>query len=284
MAAPADTDGLALWTQAYGAWGAYASDGNAGKLDTSTGGVVFGADAPVGEWRVGVLSGYGHSSFDDDARASSADVDSYALGIFAGTSIKHVGPGDVGLRFGASHTWSAIDTDRSIAFPGLATTAAASYQARTAQIFGEAGYALHAGQASLEPFAGLAYVNLHTDGYDESGAAGLHAGSDDTGVTYTTFGLHAATDIAVGAMTGNLHATLGWRHAFGDTTPLATHAFAGSTAFTVAGTPIAEDAALMVAGFDLNLTEAAALGLSYQGQFGGGATQNGFKANLTVTF
>jgi uncharacterized protein with beta-barrel porin domain len=37
----------------------------------------------------------------------------------------------------------------------------------------------------------------------------------------------------------NVHATLGWRHAFGDTMPLSTQAFAGSDAFTVAGVPFA---------------------------------------------
>jgi outer membrane autotransporter protein len=77
---------------------------------------------------------------------------------------------------------------------------------------------------------------------------------------------------------------LGWRHAFGDTTPLSTLAFTGSDAFTVAGVPIARDSALIEAGLDLNLTPNATLGVSYQGQFGGGASQNGFKANLAVKF
>lgn len=77
---------------------------------------------------------------------------------------------------------------------------------------------------------------------------------------------------------------LGWRHAFGDTTPLSTHTFAGSDAFAIAGVPIAKDAALVEAGLDVNLSKAASLGLSYQGQFGNGATQNGFDARLNVSF
>jgi fibronectin-binding autotransporter adhesin len=50
----------------------------------------------------------------------------------------------------------------------------------------------------------------------------------------------------------------------------ATHSFAGGEAFTVAGVPIAGDSALIEAGFDLNVTEAATMGVSYQGQFGSG--------------
>ena len=52
--------------------------------------------------------------------------------------------------------------------------------------------------------------------------------------------------------------TVGWRHAFGDTTPLATQAF--------------------------TFPDNATLGLSYTGQFGSHATDNGAKANLSVRF
>jgi fibronectin-binding autotransporter adhesin len=53
------------------------------------------------------------------------------------------------------------------------------------------------GFASFEPFAGLAYVNLHSDGFSESGgAAALSARSDDTSLGYSTLGLRAATNLA----------------------------------------------------------------------------------------
>ncbi|AZO16519.1 hypothetical protein EJ069_18445 [Mesorhizobium sp. M2A.F.Ca.ET.043.05.1.1] len=43
---------------------------------------------------------------------------------------------------------------------------------------------------------------------------------------------------------------LGWRHAFGDTAPTIGVAFAGQDPFTIAGTPIARDAALIDLGLD----------------------------------
>lgn len=72
---------------------------------------------------------------------------------------------------------------------------------------------------------------------------------------------------------------VGWRHAFGDTTPTTTSAFAGGDAFTIAGTPIAEDALVLEAGFDVGLAQKATLGLSYSGQIASKASDHGFRAD-----
>ncbi|MBK3746183.1 autotransporter domain-containing protein, partial [Paraburkholderia aspalathi] len=128
-------------------------------------------------------------------------------------------------------------------------------------------------------------VSLRTDGYTEhGGAAALHSGSQTTDSTFTTLGLRASTGFMLGTMSATARGTVGWRHAYGDTTPLATHSFASGDAFTVAGVPIAGDSAILEAGFDLNLTEAATLGISYSGQLASRAHDHGFKAILTVKF
>ncbi|MBN9245618.1 MAG: autotransporter domain-containing protein, partial [Mesorhizobium sp.] len=77
-----------------------------------------------------------------------------------------------------------------------------------------------------------------------------------------------------------------WRHAFGDTTPLATQAFAfaAGSPFTIAGTPIARDAAVFEAGLDFAVGANATLGLSYTGQFGAHSRDNGAKLDLSVKF
>ncbi|WP_027522202.1 autotransporter domain-containing protein [Bradyrhizobium sp. Ec3.3] len=74
--------------------------------------------------------------------------------------------------------------------------------------------------------------------------------------------------------------TLGWRHAFGDTTPLSTVAFQGGSAFTVAGVPIAREAALVEAGLDLAITPTATFG----GAFAGRATGQSVKGTLAIRF
>ncbi len=280
----ANTADAAFWLQGYGAWGSNDGDGNAAKLSGSAGGVFIGTDIPVGSWRTGLMAGYGNSSFDADDRFSSADVDSYTLGAYAGTVIEKVGAGDIGLRFGATHSWYNIDTGRSISFAGFKAVEETSYDAQALQLFGEAGYKMKAGRASFEPFANLAYVRLHTDGYDGDGVAGLHSDSDNSDVTYTTLGLRAATDLTLGGIASTLHATLGWQHAAGDITPVARHAFAGSEPFSVAGVPIAEDAALIEAGLNFQFSENASLAAGYKGQFGDGAVRNGFNASFNVKF
>lgn len=278
---PADSDRFAVWARGFGSWGAWDSNGNAADFDRTIGGLFIGADAAVAEtWRVGLVTGYSRSSFHVDDRASSGDSDSYHLGLFGGTRW-----GNLGLSLGAAHTWHDIETGRGIAFPGFADSAEASYDARTAQVFGELGYQVDRGSFALEPFANLAYVNVHTDGFaEDGGAAALTSASGTTDTTFTTIGLRASTDFRLGEMKATARGMLGWRHAFGDVTPLADFAFAGGDAFAIAGTPIAEDALVLEAGFDVGLSEKTSLGLSYSGQIASDSNDHGFRADLTVKF
>ncbi|MET3577331.1 outer membrane autotransporter protein [Mesorhizobium robiniae] len=276
----ADTDRFAVWGQAFGSWGDKDSDGNAAAFDRSTGGLLMGADRLVGDWRVGLLGGYSHSSFDADDRQSSGDADSYHIGLYGGTNW-----GAIAFRTGAAYSWNSISTQRSVAFNGLADSLSADYDAGTAQVFGELAYKMAANRFHFEPFANLAYVSVHTDGFTEKGgAAALTSASSTTEATFTTLGLRASTDFALGGTNATARGMVGWRHAFGDVTPVSTFAFAGGDAFTIAGVPLAKDAAVVEVGFDLQMSTNATLGLSYTGQFGAHAADNGAKADLRVKF
>src|SRR3546814_12194122 len=70
----------------------------------------------------------------------------------------------------------------------------------------------------------------------------------------------------LGTVSAALRGMLGWRHAFGETTPESAHAFSAGDAFTIAGAPIAQDSAVLEAGLDLRLAPDATFGLSYTGQ------------------
>lgn len=280
-AAPAGTEGLAAWGQVYGSWGETDSDGNAARLDHSTGGFLIGVDALIAErWRLGVLTGYSYSSFDLDDRTSSGTSGNVHLGLYGGAQW-----GALGLRAGAAYTRHDIETRRSVGFTGFADSLEAGYDAGTAQIFGEVGYAIDAGAIAFEPFAALAYVNLDEHGFAEDGrAAALMGKGGSTDTTFSTLGVRLASEFAIGDMRATARGMLGWRHAFGDVIPTSSFAFAGGETFSIAGVPIAEDAALIEGGFDLNLTDRATLGISYGGQFGSGAQDHSFKANLGVKF
>ncbi|MEJ5020959.1 autotransporter domain-containing protein [Ochrobactrum vermis] len=275
------------WGYAYGAWTRQDSDGNAGSVKSSVGGFVTGIDGTILDtWRFGLLAGYSHSSFDMNDRASSGSSDNYTLGGYTGTEWTLNNGHALAFRSGLAYTWHNIDMNRSVAFPGFADNLTGDYDAGSFQVFGELGYKIHYGKALFEPYAGLAYLRLKTNGFDEKGqtAAALSVQSGTTDTSFSTLGLRVSTEFALGSITATARTGLGWRHAYGDITPVSTASFSGSDAFTVYGLPIAEDAALIEAGLDFKLTEDATLGISYNSQFASGAKQNGLNAKLSVGF
>ena len=143
----------------------WSSDGNAAAMDRTIGGFLMGGDALIAEnLRLGVMGGYSLSRFSVDDRASAGMADTYTLGAYGG------GEWDAfTLKGGLAHSWHSLDTSRSMAFSGFSDDLSASYGARTLQAWGEAAYSFEAGAVRLEPFANLAYVNLSTDGFTETG-------------------------------------------------------------------------------------------------------------------
>ncbi|MEH2508932.1 outer membrane autotransporter protein [Nitrobacteraceae bacterium AZCC 1564] len=281
VSAAADTDRFAVWGQGFGAWGQWKGDGNAAQLNRTTGGFIIGADGNVSDaWRVGGFAGYSTTSFDVQERRSSGGSDNYHVGLYGGTQWNALN-----FRSGVAYTWHDLTTSRSIAFTGFTDAAKAKYNAGTAQAFGELGYGFNAGPVALETFANLAYVNLRTDAFTENGgAAALTTPSSVIDTTFTTLGLRASNSFILGTMVATAKGSLGWRHAFGDTVPVATLAFAGENPFNIAGVPIAQDAAVIDAGLDFHLSSSAVLGLSYGGQFGAHVTDQTIRANFSAKF
>lgn len=277
----ANTDRFAVWGHAFGSWSNVDGDGNAARLEHSTGGVLFGGDALVAETvRFGLMAGYTQSDVSVDQRASSGSSDNAHLGIYAGAKL-----GRIALRGGLAYAWHDVETTRRVAFGGLSEQLKANYDAGTFQAFGEAGYRIDTSAVAFEPFAGLAHVSLRSDAFTETGGvSALTAKSQTTGVGFTTLGLRASTDFRLGGMAATARGTLGWRHAFGDVTPLSVQAFAASQAFTIAGVPIGKDSAIVEAAIDLDLSARTTLGIAYQGQLAGNAQDHGLKARLGVRF
>ncbi|OYX71911.1 MAG: hypothetical protein B7X99_17540 [Rhizobiales bacterium 17-65-6] len=168
VAAPATTQGLALWATGYGAWTDIDGNANAAGLSSDAGGFLIGADAPIGAgWRLGVVGGYGYTSFDfGGGRNASGSSDDWTIGAYAGNQW-----GAFGLRTGLAYSRQDVESSRSVAFEGFADQLSADYDAGTFQAFGELGYKIETGFVSFEPFAGLAYVSLDTDSFTERGGA-----------------------------------------------------------------------------------------------------------------
>ncbi|WP_312364251.1 autotransporter domain-containing protein [Ensifer sp.] len=269
------------WSSAFGSWSDIDGDGNAAALSRSTGGFVAGIDGMASdEWRLGFLAGYSHSNIEVDDLKSSTSSDNYHLGIYGGRAWEALS-----FRSGLAYTWSEIDSRRVVASPALTDSLTGDYSAGTAQLFGELGYGMAAGNIAFEPFASLAFVNVDTSDFSEKGgAAALSVRGSSHDMTFTTLGLRASTDFDFGDAKATARGLIGWRHALGDVTPGVAQALSGSEAFSVTGAPLARDNVVLEAGVEVAITREATLGISYQGQIASTARDHGVRADLAIRF
>ena len=271
------SDRLSVWLQGFGGWGGAGSGETAG-LNHSTAGVLMGADAPVANWRVGVFGGYGHSNY--DGGGTKGDSDDYHFGLYGGTRWDAVV-----LSLGGSYTWNDITTKRAVSFGDFSDHLRANYNGEAAQAFAELGYQWTVGMAVIEPFAGLAYLHLHTGGFTEAGGpAALTSGTDSRDDTVTTLGIRPSARLMLGVLPVTVRGMVGWQHTLGVVTTRSTMSFAGGGPFTVTGAPIARDAAAVEAGIDVAVRSNISAGLSYGGQFGKASTEQTARGTIRISF
>ncbi|WP_414474407.1 autotransporter domain-containing protein [Microvirga sp. M2] len=272
---------FALWGEGFGSWGKVDGSANAAGLDTSTGGFILGAEANLDQtYRLGVAAGFTRTTFDVDSRLSSGSNETVFGALYGSTSW-----GGLNLRLGTSLAAHDIDTQRTVLFPGFAEAVSASYDGWTAQAFGEIGYRFDLARVQVEPFVGASIMRLHTASFQEVGGVSALAGfaqNQDLGTT--TLGVRAEAQISEDIPL-RAKGLIGWRHAYGDVNPAALMAFAGgSSAFTVAGTPVDRDALVAEAGLEWQASQAVSLGVAYQGQIGSQAQEHALKGNFIWTF
>ncbi|CAB3733451.1 hypothetical protein LMG3458_05056 [Achromobacter deleyi] len=275
-----------VWAQVFGNWGSLGGDGNASRVSQSAGGLFVGTDAAVGGgWRLGGAVGYtgSHSSVSDIS--ARTDVDSYTATVFGGRNFP-AGPGHIRFMAGAAYTWHDIDTKRNVVAGSLNQQLKSSYNASSTQVFTELGYHLPLGDAySIEPYAGLAWNQLRTRDFQESGGSAALRGSGTTDdVTSTTLGLRGAWQFESNRAPGRITASLGWRHAMGDVKPRQDLAFDGGSTFSVSGAPIAQNAAVLGLGAEIAIARNTTAGVAYDAQFGGGNRQQSGMFKLAVRF
>ncbi|MEN4919202.1 autotransporter domain-containing protein [Achromobacter spanius] len=275
-----------MWAQVFGNWRSMDGNGNVAKSRERDVGIFIGGDHGVGNgWRLGGAFGYTDSRITVDDRSAKSDVNSYSAILYGGKSFE-AGSGKINFTAGLAYTWHDIDSKRNINAAGERQELKADYSASTGQVFTDVGYAIPlTDRITLEPFFGADFSDLRTRGFSESGGdAALSGKSSTNNVGTTTLGLRAQTTFDVKDTAGRLRGMLGWRHAYGDVNPEATMSFDGSQPFTVAGNPLARDAAVLELGVDLAMSKNATLGLAYSGQFGDGNRQNTGTVNVSWRF
>jgi len=271
------------WAELLGNWQTLKENGNAAQVRQHTGGLFIGADHEVGHsgWRLGAAVGYTDSKINVDDRSSQADVSGYSATLYGGKSFA-VGAGKLNFLAGAAYTWHDVNTKRYATVAGTQEKLTADYGANTTQLFTELGYSMPLTDSTrIEPFVGFAWSDLRTRGFSESGgSAALNGQSSSEKQTSSTLGLRTQTDFDIGRAEARLHAMAGWRHAFGGLAAQTTLAFEGSQAFTVAGTPIARNAALAELGAEVAVSRDTTMALTYNGQYGGGNREHAGSLNV----
>ncbi|CAN7585083.1 autotransporter domain-containing protein [Bosea sp. LjRoot237] len=274
----------ALWGEAFGGAGNTNADGNAASLGRRSGGALLGADLmlydnPGSSLRVGVAGGYSQSRFDLDARRSSGKLESGHAGLYAGARF-----GNLRLDAGLAYSWSETDIRRQVQIRGFGDALRLQRPGAVAQGFAELGYGFAFSGFALEPFAQLALIRVSTDaGTEQGGAAALRVLSSEQLLGFSTLGLRAEAQLGTAPLFAR--AMLGWRHGFGELTPMAKTAFAlGTTPAQVFAAPIDREALVAEAGLDWRISSATALGLTYSAAIGERSRDHALKGRVEVRF
>ena len=276
--------GLGAWADVVHASIRLNGDGNAApsRLDSNT--TLVGLDLQLeGGWRLGVLGGGGKANLKVAERGAKADVDTRYAGLYAGQQWN-----GFGLRAGYVQSWQELDTERHAGVLDLSGQARARYDARTRQMFVEAGYRLEIGNAGLEPFVQLAQVQLTTDDAHERGTvASLDINGDTHKTHLTTTGVRFDLGLSTRGQQQDwlsLRGSLAYRHANGDIEPSTRAHWQTGQQFSVMGSPLARHATLAEIGLGARLSPNSLLEFGFSGLYAGSGHDSGLNARFSVQF
>jgi outer membrane autotransporter protein len=271
--------GKGLWFHAYGSWGDFDGDGNAADMNRDIAGFFIGGELVSDSGLVvGAVTGYGEANISVDDRASRADTSDAYLGAYVGLDAA-----GFNIRGGLAYMWRDVKTLRRVAFPGFNDSLSASYNLDTFQMFADAGYGFQLGGVELEPFFQLAYVDIGSGSFTERGGSAALQGSGGADFWLTQLG----TRFELGLGSGDLaiRGSLGWRHVAGggQNTPVNMN-FAAGPAFSIAGAPVAGDAAAMSLSIGGKVSKSIEIDAGYSGVAGDGVNDHGIRAAITFRF
>ena len=272
--------GKGLWINMWGHNGNLKADSNAAEMDNKGFGMMLGVDAYSSDkTTLGVALGYEQNELSVDSnRQSSADTEVVHLMAYGRTSA-----GVIDIKSGIGYSWVNADTTRYVSVGSLASKNEASYDAGLFQIFVEGSHTFKLNEnASLTPYANLAYQSLKTDSFVENGVAAQLMGDSHTdSVTVSTLGGRG-----VWALNKNskVYADIGWQHNLGGKTPEAKLNFLGGARYTLKGVEMNSNSAVVGAGADFQIKPNMSLSVGYEGQFGNQSRDHAGKVRWNMKF
>ena len=268
-----------LWATGLG--GTTSLDGNAetgsADLNTAAAGFASGLDYQIDHTTlVGIAGGYTTSDFSVDQRQTSGTVEGPHVSLYG---MKRLGP----FYLAGTAEYSHFDnqTQRDIALGGLVPTERETGKFASDDLSGrlEAGWEQSFGRLNVTPFAGVQGSRLWTDGFTENsvtldgdpGIFGLKFGSHDVTSRLSSLGVQLDTRIALAnGMMLSPFGRVAWLHEFDpERSIFATLISLPAASFSIDGASVASDAAKVIAGLKLDITERAWLFAFFDGDFAG---------------
>jgi fibronectin-binding autotransporter adhesin len=223
-------------------------------------------DGKVGDHGVlGALFAYDNSSVTLGGDGSHATIESYSGGLYG----SYHEDGFYVNALGA-YTRNDYNTNRNISISGFGATADGSTNGDQATANIDGGYDWNAtNRLSVGPLAGLQYVHLGVDGFNESGAgpADLALGSQNMNSLQTRLGAHANYHLAstpTSSFALDFHAA--WQHEYLDDSRGIGANFEGlgTTPFSVQTASPLRDAAVVGLGVNWTLHDRLTLFAEYE--------------------
>ena len=219
-------------------------------------GTLAGLDAKIGDHALGgAFFSYKNSDAQLGSNNSHATVDSYSGGLYG--DYHQDGFFANGL---AAYTRNRYSTDRDVVFPGFSSDATGSTNGNQESVNLDGGYDWHAtDRLTLGPIAGLQYVHLDVDGFNETGAGVTNLAVSSQNMNSLQSRVGARVDYHLltsktSSFAAELHAA--WQHEYLDDSRGISASFenlgGGLAPFTVQTSSPQRDAA--VVGLGLNVT------------------------------
>ncbi|MBS0249134.1 MAG: autotransporter domain-containing protein [Proteobacteria bacterium] len=271
------------WATSYGGYARVSGDTAVASHDTQSRvyGIAAGAAYDVSrDLKLGFAMGGSGSSFSLSESFGSGRADSFSLALYG----RHeIGLGYVAAALG--YAWHDASTNRTVSVAGIENLYAAFHpQMLTARVELGRRYVLHG--FGVTPFVGLSTDTLFLPSYTESAASGssqfaLSYESHRASATRGEFGARLDRVVSVGGQRFNLRGKAAWAHEWAAGRE-ATATFVGlsGATFTIYGTGLAADAALVSVGADLELGPGWMVSSNYEGEFSRRSAANAGKLGV----
>jgi len=275
---------LGIWAQAYGDWTEAEGDLEAAAYDQDTTGIAGGIDAAISHnIHAGAAIGWSQADVEFATPGDETEVDAFNAALYAAFEQGHFFA-DAVLSFASQDITTAREIDLGFGIFDAAST----YNATTWGLHGEAGWVVRFNGGSFEPFAGLHYANLSTDGFSETGAGAYNlivAGQDADTLT-SSLGARLAGNWTDGGVRLIPSLEVSWRHEYMDERQsfLASFEEDPTTRFQIVSSALARDSAVVKAGLGAEFDRGFMVFLDYNGVYNTSANSHGATAGVRASW